>query len=87
MIIILILAKMNYRQNSDLNFKGVVQKIRYSDNKRTPTVTVNNEDYFLSTNIDFKHQIQIGDTLSKKKGEVVFKLTKKDSGKTIIFKD
>lgn len=87
MIVFLILGEIDNRQNLNLSFRGIVQKVEYSQNKGTPTITVKNIDYFLSTHIDFKHQIEMGDSISKKKGEVVFKLTKKGSGKTLIFKD
>ncbi|MET3979301.1 hypothetical protein ABIB62_001887 [Mucilaginibacter sp. UYP25] len=73
----------------DLNrsFQGAVQKVEYAENKGTPTATVNNVAYFLSANINFEREIEVGDTISKKKGEQVYKLTKRNSGKTIIFGD
>lgn len=86
MIGFLILNKVNDRIISNMHFQGVVEKVEYSENKGTPTVTVNNVAIFLSTNIDFKRQIEVGDTISKKKGEDVFKITKKSSGKLYIFK-
>ena len=87
MIGFLSLNKVNDRIISNMHFQGVVEKIEYSENKGTPTITVNNVAIVLSTSIDFKRQIEVGDTISKKKGEDVFKITKKSSGKTIYFQD
>ncbi|GAA4324387.1 hypothetical protein GCM10023149_25950 [Mucilaginibacter gynuensis] len=86
-LIFLILGKIYHRQNLDLSFQGIIQKVEYSQNKGTPTITVNNVSYFLSGPIDFKYSIEVGDTIFKKKGEGIFKLTKKGSGKSLIFED
>ncbi|MES2265568.1 MAG: hypothetical protein V4520_02330 [Bacteroidota bacterium] len=55
-----IISKVNDKIISNMNFQGVVEKVEYSENKGTPTVTVNHISHFLSANIDFKRDIQVG---------------------------
>lgn len=85
MLFFLIMGKIVDRRSLNLSLQGVVQKVEYSQNKGTPTVTVNNETYSLSGPFDFNYSIGVGDTIFKKKGEQIFKIIKKGSGKTIDF--
>lgn len=71
----------------DFKFNGIVQAVKYADNKSTPTVTVNNTEYVLSANIDFNRQIEKGDSIVKKKGLMTFFLFKKGTNKKVIFSD
>ena len=87
MLVMLILDKIGTYQESNLSVNGVVQKVSYDQNKGTPTITVNNINYKLYGHIDFKYKIEIGDMISKKKGTVIYQLTKKDRGEKIIFGD
>jgi hypothetical protein len=68
-------------------FNGIVQAVKYDDNKSTPTVIVNNIEYYLSTNTNFNRQIEKGDSISKQKGVMIFLLFKKGSNKKIVFSD
>ena len=87
MVIMLILDKIGTYRESNLSVNGVVQKVSYAQNKGTPTITVNNINYTLYGHIDFKYKIEVGDTISKKKGKVIYMLTKNNSGEKIIFGD
>ncbi|WP_147322009.1 hypothetical protein [Mucilaginibacter conchicola] len=83
----LIRHKVSIHQELNLGFKGVVQKVTYSENKGTPTITVNNINYSLHNSIDFRHMIDVGDTISKEKGVVLYKLIKKGTDKVLLFND
>jgi hypothetical protein len=85
MLFFFIMGEISDRRSLNLSLQGVVQKVEYSENKGTPTVTVNNETYFLGGPFDFNYGIGVGDTIFKKKGEQIFKIIKKGSGKMIDF--
>jgi len=87
MLFLFIMREISVRRSLNLSLLGVVQKVEYDENKGTPSVTINNETYFLSGPIDFHYNIEAGDTIFKEKGEQVFKIIKKGSGKTITFRD
>ena len=87
MLFSLIIGKIVDRRSLNLSLQGVVQKVEYSENKGTPTVTINSVEYALSGPFNFNYSIGVGDTIFKKKGEQVFKIIKKGSGKTITFQD
>jgi hypothetical protein len=87
MVVLMAIYKVNQRRTSNLSFSGLVQKVKYDDNKSTPTVTVNGDEYYLSTNLNFDRMIEKGDSISKKKGEIKFRLVKKGTDKILVFED
>jgi len=65
------------------NFKGVVEKVRY-DNQKHPLVTVNGKEYFLFYTIwDSNVKIFKGDTIIKEKGDLRIKLIRPNSKDTL----
>ena len=83
--VMLLLHKVGIYKESNLSFKGVVQKVTYSINKGTPTITVDSVEYGLYGGIDFKYQIEVGDSISKRKGERRYELIKKNTEEVIVF--
>lgn len=67
-------------------FNGNVDTVEY-DVKGTPTVKIRGREYCLGDN-DWliNHQIQQGDSLIKIKGQMTFKIIKKETGKVIVIK-
>jgi len=65
-------------------FDGKADTVIYSD-KGEPTITIHGTKYDLSVNFwDFNHQIQVGDSLVKKRNSLQVKILKSDG--TIIIK-
>ena len=65
------------------NFKGVVEKVRY-DNQKHAYVTVNGTEYFLFYTIwDSDVKISKGDTIIKEPGDLRIKLIKPNSKDTL----
>ena len=60
-------------------FYGAVTKIHY-DIKRFPTIEVNNKEYYLCGDWNFKFEVELGDTIVKNKNSYEIKLIKKNSG-------
>src|SRR6476659_5427609 len=63
-----------------MEFNGKIEYVVY-DIKEMPTVTIKGNDYFIGGLYNFNHNLEIGDSLIKKKGDYDFKLIKKSSGK------
>ncbi len=67
----------------NFEFNGVVENVVY-DIKGTPKITVNEKEYYLGVNINFKYLIQKGDKINKNKWEKAVKLVKQNL-QVIIF--
>ncbi len=76
--------KRNYEENLNIEFNGIVETVKY-DIKGFPTLTINRVDYRLVGPYRFDHQIETGDTLIKLKGNIHYKLIKRQTGKIIRF--
>ena len=61
------------RKNLNTDFTGKVERIEY-DIKQFPTVTVNDSTYYIGYDTD--NQIDIGDSIIKKKGADFYTLIK-----------
>lgn len=70
------------RENLNINFAGKVERIQY-DIKQFPTIAVNGSTYYIGYNTD--NQIEVGDSLIKRKGSDVYILIKEKTHKTIKF--
>jgi len=65
------------------SFKGIVEKVSYSD-KRIPTVTVNGKEYYLFyTIMDIGYNIQKGDTIIKQRDDLRIKVIRPNTKDTI----
>ena len=72
------------RIETNYEFGGVVQKIRYSD-KHTPKVLINGEFYDVTfPTEDFQRKIEQGDSLTKKKNSRAYKLIKRRTGEVVF---
>ena len=83
-----ILTFINYERIRLMHFTGIVQKVVYARDRR-PTVTINGEDYDLFSTFNSlpDKQIEIGDKMIKKRGDIYFRLIKRNSKDTIGFYD
>jgi len=70
--------------NLNVEFSGLVDRVDY-DIKQSPTVTVNNEGYYIA-GYNTNHQIKIGDSIIKKRGSDVYKLVKSGSKEVVEFR-
>jgi len=67
------------------NFAGSVKNIYY-DLKQFPTVTIGDSDYYIGAGYHTNHQIEVGDSIIKKRGSAIYTLIKHKTHKTIEFK-
>ncbi|OCX54697.1 hypothetical protein BEL04_10760 [Mucilaginibacter sp. PPCGB 2223] len=72
------------RKNLNINFAGKVESIWY-DIKQFPTITVNDSTYYIGSGYDTDHQIDIGDSVIKRKGSDIYILIKHKTHKIIKF--
>jgi len=61
--------KREYDELVSYEFNGVVENVFY-DEKGSPSVTINDTQFHLVGGWNFKHSIQIGDSIIKKKNEL-----------------
>jgi hypothetical protein len=66
-------------------FAGTVENVVY-DIKGFPIVTINGKDFYIGSRYRVDHQIQVGDSLIKKKGTTGYRLIKSGSGKVVEFR-
>jgi hypothetical protein len=67
-----------------MSFNGKVDNVTY-DIKDMPTVNINGVSYFIGAFYNFNHNIKVGDSLVKIKGDYKFKLIKKSSGEIFYY--
>ncbi|MBB6129403.1 hypothetical protein [Mucilaginibacter lappiensis] len=85
-IILGIWSEITELQENDYEFAGILQKIDY-DEKGIPKVMVNGKQYWgISTRLDFNKKMEVGDSLIKKKNEMIYKLVKYKTGEVVISK-
>ena len=72
------------RKNFNIDFTGRVDKVQY-DIKQFPTITLGGKVYYIGSGYNTDHQIEIGDSLIKRKGSDVYLLIKQKTHKTIEF--
>ena len=66
---------------------GVVQKVKYYDQRGEPEIIVNNKTYYLeSRHWNLPFGIEKGDSVYKRAGSMEVRLVKRKSGKIIIVK-
>jgi hypothetical protein len=70
-------------KEKNFKFKGVIEKIDYNE-KKTPTVTVNDSSYSLSTSCRFNERMKVGDSLVKEKDSQLYELIKDKTGDVIF---
>lgn len=73
-----------YNRLKKFEINGIVDKVSY-DEKGSPDVHVNGMDFYLGGPWNFKHLIEAGDSLTKKKDDMVIRLVKKGTGEVIMF--
>ncbi|MGY3214527.1 hypothetical protein [Mucilaginibacter sp. HD30] len=73
------------RKYLNMDFAGTVDRVEY-DIKQFPTITLKGKIYYIGSGYNTDHQIEIGDSLIKKKGSMVYKLIKHNTGSVILFK-
>lgn len=84
--LIILLHLRSYFITGNYEFDGAVEKISYSSNKGTPKVIIKGQEYILSYNDwNVDREIEQGDSLIKRKGEMSLKLIKKETREVIIF--
>jgi len=69
-------------KNRNLNFSGKVKKVEY-DIKQLPIITVNDSTYCICNAYNTDHQIEIGDSIVKRKGSDFYILIKRNTHKII----
>jgi len=72
------------KENLNIEFAGSVERIEY-DIKQYPTITINNKSYYIGAGYHTEHQIEVGDSVIKKRGSDIYKLIKQRSNKIIEF--
>lgn len=70
------------RNNLNIDFAGRVERVEY-DIKEFPTVTLRGGTYYIGSGYNTNNQIEVGDSLTKRKGSDVYILIKHNSHKTI----
>jgi hypothetical protein len=75
-----------FSKNLSYSFKGVVDSIIY-DEKGTPKIRINNQEYVLNAGYNFDYQIAKGDSLKKSKESSIYTLIKQKTGKIMVFKN
>jgi len=75
-----------FSENLSYNFAGVVRSVTY-DEKGTPIIRINSQEYVLNAGYNFDYQIEKGDSLKKTKGSSIYTLIKQKTGKVIVFKN
>ncbi|XHR97246.1 hypothetical protein ACFJIV_11680 [Mucilaginibacter sp. UC70_90] len=65
-------------------FSGPVQSVSY-DAKQFPTITIRNFEYYIGAGYETNHQIEVGDSIIKKRGSFTYKLIKRTGKKEIEF--
>ncbi len=84
--IVIFLYFRAYITEKHYEFQGVVQNVSY-DIKGTPDIYIDGKKYILSYNDwNFNYKIDKGDSLIKRKNEMVIKLIKHKTGEIIYFK-
>ena len=78
-------TKKSFDRNLSYDFTGVVDTVAY-DVKGIPTVTILNNEYYLSAGYNFNYQIEKGDTLKKERGSNIYTLIKQ-TGKVTLFRN
>ena len=76
--------KDSYEINKNINFRGVVQSVKY-DEKGFPTIKLDDKYFYLEGPYNFNFKIEKGDILIKQKGSTSYKLVKQISHEIIIF--
>jgi hypothetical protein len=72
------------RKNLNTAFAGKVKRIEY-DIKQYPAITVGDSTYYIGSGYDTDHQIEIGDSIIKRKGADFYILIKYKTHKIIKF--
>lgn len=76
--------KIASKNNLDLEFAGKVTYIYY-DVKQFPTITIDSNDYYIGAGYHTDHQIEVGDSVIKRRSSGIYKLIKRKSGRIVEF--
>jgi len=72
------------KENLNVDVNGKIQYVDY-DIKGFPTLIIHNRKVYIGSGYNVNHEIQLGDSLIKKKGSTVYKLVKYNSGEVVEF--
>lgn len=72
------------RINLNKEFAGSITHVEY-DEKDFPTIAIGDSSYYIGEGYYADHQIEVGDSIVKKRGSEVYKLIKHGSKKIIEF--
>jgi len=78
-------AREHDKENLNIEFAGSIERVEY-DLEQYPTITIGNMNYYIGAGYHTDHQIEVGDSIIKKRGSDVYKLMKRRSNKAIEFK-
>jgi hypothetical protein len=67
-------------------FSGVIQLVTY-DTKGIPTIVINGVKIYVGASYNWNNQIEVGDYIEKKKGQMLYKIIKHRNKSVIIFKN
>jgi len=67
------------------SFSGTVERVDY-DIKEFPTITIGDSSYYIGAGYNTNHQIEVGDSVIKKRGSDIYKLIKRGSHMVIEFR-
>ena len=81
LIIFLLIHIRNQKKNLGCDFRGIVQNVIY--NSDSVKVTIKGHDYVLDDGYNFRHLIQKGDFLIKRRGSTIYRLVKYEHPKVI----
>jgi len=81
-LIMYVLSILSARREKKYNFRGVIEKIQYSE-KKIPTVTVKGKQYGMTTGWRFNEKMRVGDSLIKELDSTSYKLVKFGTGEVI----
>ena len=71
-------------ENRNRNFSGIVERVEY-DIKHFPTIIIGDSTYYIGSGYNTGDQIEVGDSLIKKRGSEVYRLIKCKTHKVVDF--
>jgi hypothetical protein len=86
LFLLFLLTSINtsFKKNLSYNFSGTIDSVTY-DEKGTPTIIINHQEYILSAGYNFDYKIEVGDTLIKHESSTSYKLIKHKTREVIVF--
>ncbi len=87
-VVILAMVLLNMRAEkeiSDYEFNGKIDYVIY-EKGNCPVITVSKKDFHLGSHWSLGRSLNIGDSIIKKKGEMIIRVIKHSNGEEQIFK-